>query len=328
LRIASWNVQAIFDGTETGGEYEEYLSQAGWTKEKYLARLNALGDAVGNMSDYIPDVLALVEIENAGVLEDLSKGSLARYGFTHTFFANNPGNSLGLGILSRYPFESTRSHSMNNNGETTPRPILEVKISPGEKPLILFVCHWKSKLGGDEATESLRRSSARIIMRRLRELEKEEPGVPAVIMGDLNENHDEFFRQNGAMISALLPDDFRAAELTEAIGVQDFIILSGSKPPQARNFSSDRLSLYSPWGRELSDGSYYYHSAWETIDHFLLSAELFDKKDWDFDACEVVNKAPFVGASGHPASYNPRNGMGLSDHLPLLLTLKETAGKE
>jgi endonuclease/exonuclease/phosphatase family metal-dependent hydrolase len=238
-------------------------------------------------------------------------------GYSRTFFANNPGASLGLGVLSRYPLAETRVHSARSGGETVPRPVLEIRIEPGGKPLVFFLCHWKSKLGGD--TEPARRSSARIILRRLQELRLEEPETPVIIMGDLNENYDEFYRQNGTLLSALLPDDPDAAKLA-ADRAGESLILSGEKPPLARHFDSP--ALYSPWGRELEGGSYYYKAAWETIDHFLLNEALFDGTGWDFESCRVINQSPFVNSAGHPDAYTPRTGRGLSDHLPLVLVLR------
>jgi hypothetical protein len=202
--------------------------------------------------------------------------------------------------------------------------------------LVLFVCHWKSKLGGDEATESTRRASARIIIRRIKELAETEPNLPVLVMGDLNENHDEFYRRSGTAISALMPDDLRAAEFTDLYGLdssdpstaarigeiqKDFIILSKNKPPATRYFPEGVLALYSPWA-EMEDGSYYYRNDWETIDHFLLSPQLFSGSGWDFEHCKVVNFPPFASAKGYPSSYNPRTGSGMSDHLPLFLLLR------
>jgi exonuclease III len=205
--------------------------------------------------------------------------------------------------------------------------MLEARINTldgDDYPLVVFVCHWKSKLGGDDATESTRRASARIIVRRIQELVESEPDLPVIVMGDLNENHDEFYRRSGAVLSALLPDDPRAAEVAGQYdnGLQkDFLILSKSKPPVPRYFPPGTVTLYTPW-TELEDGSYYYKNAWETIDHFLLSPQLFDKTGWDYATCQVLNEPPFVSAKGLPLAYNPRTGGGLSDHLPLLLFLK------
>jgi endonuclease/exonuclease/phosphatase family metal-dependent hydrolase len=233
----------------------------------------------------------------------------------------------------------TKAHSVTYDGETSPRPVLEVRLRPGNMPLTLFICHWKSKLGGDDETEVLRRASARVILRRLQEIREEEPDMPVIIMGDLNENYDEFYRRAGSVVSALLPDDPKAAEFSgfardngdleagleagQVRGAQtDFLIVSRQKPPQTRYFAMGAVALYSPWGNELEKGSYSYQNEWETIDHFLLSEGLFDQRDWEFDSCEALHKEPFISDRGIPQTYNPRTGYGLSDHLPLLLKLK------
>jgi hypothetical protein len=142
-------------------------------------------------------------------------------------------------------------------------------------------------------------------------------------MGDLNENHDEFYRQKGTILSALLPDDPAAAELRGA--GDNCLVLSGEKPPKARYLDSP--ALYSPWDRELEGGSFYYKSNWETIDHFLLTGALFDGTGWDFETCRVINQPPFVNSAGHPDVYTPRTGRGLSDHLPLVLFLRDAEGR-
>jgi endonuclease/exonuclease/phosphatase family metal-dependent hydrolase len=336
LTILTWNVQALFDGEESGYEYDEYLSAEGWSAEKYSGRLNVLAQAIAAIEPEAPDILALEEVENAGVLEDLAAGPLAQYGYNWTFFAGNSGSALGVGVLSRFPLIKTRAHSLTFNGETVPRPVMEVWVQNGDEPLALFICHWKSKLGGDDATESMRRASARVLLRRMREIKKEDPRVPMAIMGDLNENYDEFYRRNGEVISALLPDDPRAAYLaglyrlseenTRPATIEklqaDFLVLSKTRPPAAVYFPSGVTILYSPWGQELENGSYYYQNTWETIDHFLLSEALFDGSGWEFEACEAVAQPPFTNSRGLPNGYNPRTGSGLSDHIPLLLTLK------
>jgi endonuclease/exonuclease/phosphatase family metal-dependent hydrolase len=344
IAIMTWNLQALFDGVEAGNEYEEYRESAGWSREKYSGRLNIIAGAIAG-TERRPDIIALQEIESAEVLRDLAAALVSQgYGWTH--FANLPGMSLGVGLISRFPLSGTKAHSVNIDGDTAPRPMLEARVITGSDAagggeagggdLLLFVCHWKSKLGGDDATESTRRASARIILRRLRELAESEPELPVIIMGDLNENYDEFYRRSGAAISALMPDDPRSADLTglytsgddpdtAVIGKTqtDFIILSKSRPPATRYFPSGAVTLYSPWAAGLENGTYYYKNAWETIDHFLLAAPLFDKAGWEFENCAVVNWPPFANANGHPTAYNPKTGSGLSDHLPLLLMLQK-----
>ncbi|MDR2435451.1 MAG: endonuclease/exonuclease/phosphatase family protein [Treponema sp.] len=332
ISIMTWNMQALFDGTETGGEYDEYREEAGWSSEKYSGRLNGIAEAVGKMES-APDIIAVQEIESVQVLNDLA-AVLSKYGYAWSHFAGNSGMSLGLGILSRFPLGTVKIHSISVDGVAAPRPVLEAGVSAEGGEIVLFVCHWKSKLGGEEATEAVRRASARIILRRIRELAEEEPDLPVIVLGDLNENYDEFYRQNGAAISALLPDDPRSADIAglyESGGEEtaqtgelqkDFFIISKDKPPRSRYFPPETVALYSPWFGELENGSYYYKNEWETIDHFLLSGQLFNDSGWEFENSAVVDYPPFTNNSGYPAAYNPRTGSGLSDHLPLLLFLK------
>ncbi len=327
LTILSWNVQALFDGEDQGTEYNDYTVSGGWSREKYEARLNSMAQGLMEIPEN-PDIIGFLEVENADILEHLVSSFLNKRGYGWTFFSKNPGGALGIGIISRHRFTAVQSHSITSNGETSPRPMVEIRLEVENQPLVLLVCHWKSKLGG-EKTESLRRAAARIALRRVEELEKESPGIPIIIMGDLNENHDEFYRTGRTSITALLPDDPRAAELVDTVFGNsfdankgyDFFVITGDKTEEAVYFNFPHNLFYTPWKNELENGSYFYRGSWETIDHFLLRPSLFDGLDWDFVSCRVVNMYPFIKDSENPAAYNPRTGQGLSDHFPLLLTI-------
>ncbi|MDR2193043.1 MAG: endonuclease/exonuclease/phosphatase family protein [Treponema sp.] len=331
LYIATWNVQALFDEIEDGYEYKEY--GAGWTREKYRARLNSIAHALDSLEE-TPDIFTLIEIEKSQILNDLINDYLKDYGYRWTFFGTNDGAPLGIGVVSRFPVTQTRVHSLSNQGMVIPRPVLEVEVMVEEKPLVLFLCHWKSKLGGDAETESLRRAAACIIARRVADIRREAADAPVIVLGDLNENHDEFYRQGNSFITALLPDDADAAAMAlkslKDMPYSDFLVVSAEKPPMARHFLENLTYtrafapavFYSPWSAELSGGSYHYQGEWETLDHVLLNDPLFDNTGWEFDSCVVIDVEPFINGYGYPASYNPRTGDGLSDHLPLLLTLK------
>ena len=328
LTLMTWNVHNLFDGKDNGFEYDEYLQSAGWSTEKYQGRVNAISSAIGRIKPR-PDIIMLQEIESLKILEDLALSMSGGYSWSH--FANNPGAALGLGILSRVPLADTRVHSITIGGETTPRPVLEARVQAEEGGFAVFVCHWKSKLGGDDVTENVRKASARVILRRIRELREKEPELGVIVAGDLNENYDEFFRQNSSYISALLPDDPYCAQLTgcrgqggrEDAGQQkDFIVISKNKPPLPVHFPKESVVLFSPWMRDLENGSYFYKHDWETIDHFLISGQFFNNTGWKYVKTAIADFQPFVNASGIPISYNARTGSGLSDHLPLLLTLK------
>jgi len=328
LTLMTWNVNNLFDGVDNGFEYDEYLQSAGWSTEKYLGRINSVSAAIGKIEP-LPDVIMFQEIESLKILKDIAGSLSGGYAWSH--FANNPGAALGIGILSRIPLSQVRAHSITIGSDTTPRPVLEARVLADEGEFVIFVCHWKSKLGGDAVTENVRKASARVILRRIRELLEKEPNLGVIIAGDLNENHDEFFRRDSATICALLPDDPFCAQLTGCIGgdgredptqQKDFIVISGNKPPFPDHFPEGSVVLFSPWMRDLDNGSYYYKKEWETIDHFLVSGQFFNSVGWEYEKTAIADHQPFTNVNGVPVSYNGRTGAGLSDHLPLLLTLK------
>ncbi len=335
ITVLSWNVQALFDGKDQGNEYDEYLVSKGWSQEKYRARLNSITRGITEIPEN-PDVIGFLEIENAEILEDMLSSSLAKKGYRWTFFTGNAGGALGIGIISKYPFTITKSHSIICDGEINPRPMAEIHLSVEDRPVVLFVCHWKSKLGDPEKTELQRRASAMLALRRVTELEQENPGIPIIIMGDLNENYDEFYRTGGNSITALLPDDPEAAALTDTVtekaqsfpAVRNFLVVTGKKHQEAIHFDVPHNLFYTLWGNELQKGSYVYRSNWETIDHFLLRPSLYDGLGWDIASGRIVNTPPFATEAGNPSAYNPRTGRGISDHLPLLLTITLQQGEK
>ena len=317
--IMTWNVHNLFDGKDDGFEYAEFLQSAGWSHEKYMNRINTISAAIKRLEP-LPDIILLQEIENHLILEDLTLAMPRGYSWSH--FANNPGG-IGLGILSRIPLDDVRTHSITVGGITTPRPVLETRVLTEQGDFIIMVCHWKSKVGGVDVTEYNRRASARTILRRVQEIWESEPKLGIIIAGDLNVCHDDFFRRGMNVICSLLPDDPVCVEFVNSLGIEqkDFIVISGNKPPLPVYFSDETVVFYSPWINELDNGSYLYRNNWETIDHFLVSGQFFETSNWLYDKTQVLDFEPFAGHQGTPVPYNPRTGMGLSDHLPLLLTL-------
>jgi endonuclease/exonuclease/phosphatase family metal-dependent hydrolase len=321
ITLMTWNVHNLCDGVDDGIEYAEFLQSAGWSREKYMGRINAVSAAIGGLKPQ-PDILMLEEIESNVILEDLAAALPKNYSCSH--FANNPDAAMGIGILSRLPIAETKNHSITINGETAPRPVLEARVETEKGDIVLFVCHWKSKKGGDDVTEKIRRSSARVILRRIREINENEPNVGFIIAGDLNENHDEFFRRKANAICALVPDDPYCVKLSNANGGEqkDFFVITGNNPPLPVNFPQESIVLFSPWMSDLQNGSYYYKRNWETIDHFLISGHFFDNSDWEYEKVIIGNFEPFANSNGIPIPYNTKTGAGLSDHFPLILTIR------
>ena len=85
--------------------------------------------------------------------------------------------------------------------------------------------------------------------------------------------------------------------------------------------------LYEPWYElpEAKRGSYFYQGGWETMDHILLSAGLFDTHGFHYHpgSFTALRLAFLLRPNGTPRSGHLTGTRGYSDHLPLLLTLDE-----
>ena len=325
ISLMTWNIHNLFDGKDDGYEYTEFRQASGWSTEKYKGRLNNISAAIGSIDPPL-DLIVFQEIESLQVLEDLAAALSKAYSWSH--FANNPESGIGVGLISRFEILEGKSHSVSINGEITPRPVLEARIQTEAGEFAIFACHWKSKIGGDEATENVRMASARVILRCIRGILTNEPDVGIIIAGDLNENYDEFVRRGSGSLCALLPDDPKSSLVAkgqaaeEFLPQKDYIVINGNIPPVPAHFPLDTITLYSPWINELEFGSYYYRGNWETIDHFLLSHHFFDNVALEYESAYVVDFEPFAKIDGTPIPYSQKTGIGLSDHLPLIIYLK------
>ena len=72
FKVASYNVENLFDAKMDGGEYEEYMpeNKHGWNEAMLQIKIANLARVIKDMD---ADVIALAEIENKEVLEKLNR---------------------------------------------------------------------------------------------------------------------------------------------------------------------------------------------------------------------------------------------------------------
>jgi len=182
VKIATYNVENLFDMHYDGTEYEEYIPNGdwGWTTEMYRTKLINTATVIRGIG---ADIIGLQEIESESALKDL-KAELNRQGLYYTYyaFAKTRNSAVNVALLSRYPIQSALKHPVNYSGKY--RDILEAKITIEGKLLRVFVNHWKSKSG----PESERITCAKRLLQRLKELPENEPYI---LVGDFNSHYEE-----------------------------------------------------------------------------------------------------------------------------------------
>ena len=318
ITLVTYNAQNLFDATDDGTEYAQYQSAGGWTADRYYQRLIRLDHVLKGLVTPKPDIIALQEIEGQKVISDLVRDFLrGRY---HVAVSPDSDSSIRVALLSRFPLRSLRIHqsvAVAVCPGPTPRPPVEVwsgremvdaEIDVGRAADIIrvIVCHWKSQSGGERETEPQRIQSAALL--RTLFVASTSGELPTLIVGDLNEDVEEFRQHGGSYPTALMPHG------TAATGAGRSLLVTST--PEAAGLRPDGVVLYSPWFASTAKGSYYHAGRWERLDQVLV---LPGSARGVRTSLSVVDSPELLTSDGRPARHDPRTGYGYSDHLPVVV---------
>lgn len=309
VKIASYNVENLFDMEYEGNEYEEYIPNGdwGWTQDIYRAKLRNIAKVIRGIN---ADIIGLQEIESERALKDL-KAELNRQGLYYRYhlFARNKKSTVSTALLSRYPIQNGWRHPINHNGQL--RDILEAKLDINGESLRVFVNHWKSKSG----PESRRIMSAKRLIYRLDELPKDEPFV---LLGDFNSDYQE----NIVFLKSRKHND------TEGVtGINHILrtIDEDEKPITYTSLASPYL--YNLWYDLPPEKrwSHQYKGKKEGLDNMIISPALIDGKGVEYVRGSFQRyEADFLFYKGKPYRWQhtkgypkTHTGEGYSDHLPI-----------
>lgn len=317
--LMSYNTQNIFDNIDNGTEYPEFDPSGGeWGTSQYNSRLFNLSEVIRRSVSGGPDIIALQEIENERVVEELVEGYLKGMGYNYSVVTETEDSAIQLGFLSRYELINVKVHQILKDVRISGRPILEASVNIDSNTLYLFNNHWKSKLGGAEETEPARISASAVLSRRIKEIQLSDSLAEIVVLGDLNENWDEYHRNNGEYITALIP-----VRNIPASDISGSLLIAENENELLMLDESDGIPLFSPWslsGEEI--GSYSYNDSWETIDHVLLNYYMFNGKGFEYKNFKVVSDDYLLNSRGEPLAWKSEAGHGYSDHFPIILVLE------
>ena len=289
LTLVELNCENLFDCQHDSLKQDtEWLPTAvrKWTPDRYWRKVNNIGQEIISCSpDALPDLVALVEVENDLVLRDLTRRSLLRNaGYEYLMTESPDVRGIDVALLYQpFSFHPVCYDYLDVQPLEGMRPTRDILYVQGETvnsdTLHVFVVHAPSRFGGEKVT----RPNRRIVMER--------------------------------MISAiqLLPSD------AKVIIAGDFNDYADS--PSLQYLEENSLCNVT---RE-AQGSYRYEGQWQSIDHVLVSAALCDSVAQTNinDAPFLLEEDKKYGGVKPFRTYNGyRYQRGFSDHLPLVVRFR------
>jgi len=316
--IGFYNLENLFDTLDEANNDEEFLPGGAYhyTGQVFLDKLQKLSDVISLIgTDDSPDGLALMgcsEVENRSVLDALVKQpklASRNYRIIHYDSPDERGIDVGLIYNPKY-FTPMSSRPLRvdltglSEGNRPTRDILFVQGRLNGETIFLFVNHWPSRRGGEEASMPLRAKAASVCKTVADSILKINPDAKIIIMGDLNDD----------------PVSPSVAVILGAKGDKEQVSSGG---------------LYNPWVKSFQQGigTLAYNDSWNLFDQIIVSSAWLKKEQNGFflQQAKIFSKPWMLQQrgrfKGYPKrTYDGNNYIGgYSDHFPTyLVLLKET----
>jgi predicted extracellular nuclease len=309
LRFMFYNVENFFDVYDDSLKDDDAFLANGvmrWNSSRYSKKINSLYKTIVAAGEGNPPVVvALCEVENKRVLEDLLNYTyLSRYNYRIIHEESPDPRGIDVCLIYREDYVKLTDYRywipVSAGGEVfTSRSVLAARMLVNSDTLHILVNHWPSRRGGVLAGEELRHSIASMIRLKIDSIGVgSHEGPKIIIMGDFNCTPDDRVMQSFIHGER---DDGSLVNLSEKF-------IAGTQ------------------------GTYKYMGTWEVIDQVIVSERLINCADGLFtDASQLtifkpdflLTKDPkYPGFTPFPTYRGYRYHGGFSDHLPLLLDLQ------
>jgi endonuclease/exonuclease/phosphatase family metal-dependent hydrolase len=313
--IGFYNLENLFDTEDDTTINDEEFLPAGtklYTEAVYRDKLLNLSEVISQLGkEETADGLAILgvaEIENKKVLQDLvaqPKLKDRKYQIVHYNSPDARGVDVAL-LYNPVYFKVIESAPLNvplknPDGSYYPtRDVLWVYGLFNGEPLHVFVNHWPSRRGGEEASAPSRALAAGVAKTKIDSITKAYPDAKIILMGDLNDD-------------PLSPSVVKVLNATN----------------DTSKFQKGQL--YNPWTDYYKKGigTLAYNDAWNLFDQVILS-QPFLKKQQDgffFQKAVIFNRPFLLQKSGRYKGYPLRTYdfdvymSGYSDHFPVYVVL-------
>lgn len=307
-----YNTENLFDTKDEPGRDDDEFTPGEarhWTNKKLNQKLVNISKVIISSSGFeIPDVVALCEIENRGVLDRLLSNTPLKnsnYKIIHKESPDHRGIDLALlyNPDSVYPLEY-KFYPLQNQGDTVKsREILYFSgIAKKTDTLHFFVNHWPSRYDGLLESKPLRNLAANILKEKIKELQQRYRTPKIILLGDFND------QPSNESISKFL----------------------NARPVSGKAESNQLYNLSYPWMKN-EIGTLKYQSQWSVFDQIIVSGSLIDN-DKGYSVVPgntnivslpflLENDERYGGVKPFRTYYGYSYEGGFSDHLPIQIKL-------
>ncbi len=316
LVVLTWNVENLFDAEDDpdnpGDDAYTPQGWTRWTEARYRHKLTNLAEVV---SELVPDIFCLVEVENRRVLEDLANLLRVKHSFDLPFITHRDcGDLRGIDTAIMSKFEPTNVVWLKPLA--VQRDIIVADFSVNGKPLAIILNHWKSHFGKKAESDAIRELEARTVRAEVERRLQEDKAAAIIVTGDFNDN-----------VESVIPLIHGGFSLDYDAVLQDGRLLYN-------------LSAELPHNQR---GTYYYHrdKRWNSFDMFAISRGLLTNgvpaSAWQINPATFSIHAPekLRQEDGSPYPFRrlrTREGVkifsGYSDHFPIVVTVSERESEE
>ncbi len=312
--IMFWNLENYFDTFNDPATSDDEFTPFGeryWSWKKFTSKrnniakviisageINNLGKKQNHSEVNYPSLVALAEVENRFVLEQLVRStplSLINYGIIHRDSPDERGIDVAL-LYRKEVFRPLSAdfiyvHLADSAAKT--RLILYTKgVFEDLDTVHIFVNHWPSKFGGEAISQPNRVAAATALKNRCDSILNKNVNANILLTGDFNDTPNSVLFNN----------------------FKNFLNLA------------EVLSLR-------GEGTIRYRGKWELIDQFFVSKNLTNRSEPIF--CDSVSMKiyrpafllerdkEYLGFKPKRSYTGPRYNGGISDHLPIMFTIEK-----
>ena len=311
FKVASYNVENLFDLTKDGTEYTEYIPNTGygWRKDILDIKIKNIAEVITNMR---ADIVALQEVESKNSLV-LLHNRIQDFGLNYPYLeiADSKATTVKCAVLSMFPIIEKEEIPVDNGFA---RNILKVALNIDGNRLVLFINHWNSK----QHPESTRIAYAKILKQYIDTLKDD---IDFILLGDFNSNYNEY---------ETFKDSSRLNDTACITGINHILrTIKNSKMVNEQILTTQASNeyLYNLWleTNKSRRWSYNLFGNKNSLDSFIVSKGLYDKKgisyvDNSFDKFDpdyLFKENAIYSWQRSKSGKGKHIGEGYSDHLPI-----------